>query len=94
VSDVADTDVVEQVDDGDAHCASPTAVELLDQGVGFLTRSRLRELGLGRRAVDAVFRNVPNVIIPGYSYPVIRVEDFLRYMEGWTYRDDRVYPSR
>jgi hypothetical protein len=33
----------------------PTAVELLERGTGFLTRSHLRELGLERRAIDAVF---------------------------------------
>jgi hypothetical protein len=32
------------------------------------------------------------VVIPGYSRPVIRVEDFLRFLEEHTYADDRVRP--
>jgi hypothetical protein len=40
-----------------------------------------------------VFKAVPNVLVPGYSRPLIRVEDYLRALSGWTYRDDRVYPS-
>lgn len=71
----------------------PTAAELLETEGALLSRSHLRELGLERRAVDAVFRACPNVLIPGYSRPLIRAADYLRYLEGWTYRDDRVYPS-
>jgi hypothetical protein len=70
-----------------------TAVELLERPDALLTRSHLRELGLGRRAIDAVFKAVPNVLVPGYSRPLICVEDYLRALNGWTYRDDRVYPS-
>jgi hypothetical protein len=71
----------------------PSAVELLERPGALLSRSHLRELGLERRAVDAIFREVPNVLIPGYSRPLIRVADYLRHLDGWTYRDDRVYPS-
>ena len=71
----------------------PTAEELLDRPDALLTRSHLRELGLERRAIDAVFKAVPNVLVPGYSRPLIRVEHYLRALSGWTYRDDRVYPS-
>jgi hypothetical protein len=39
-----------------------------------------------------VFRACPNVLIPGYSRPLIRVADYLRHLDGWTYRDDRPYP--
>jgi hypothetical protein len=35
---------------------TPSAVERLDRPDAFLSRSDLRELGLERRAVDAVFR--------------------------------------
>jgi hypothetical protein len=57
-----------------------------------LTRTHLRELGLERRAVDAVFRAVPVVVLPGYSRPMIRVAQFLELVERFTYRDDRVRP--
>lgn len=55
-----------------------------------LTRSHLRELGLERRAVDAVFRALPVVALPGYSRPLIRADDYRAFLEAHTYRDDRV----
>jgi hypothetical protein len=58
----------------------------------FLSRSDLRELGLPRRGVDAVFRALPVVAFPGYSRPLIRVADYLAFLEANTYRDDRVRP--
>jgi hypothetical protein len=70
----------------------PTLSERLEQPGALLSRSDLRQLGLGRRAIDAVFRQCPNVLIPGYSRPLIRVADYLRHVDGWTYRDDRVRP--
>jgi hypothetical protein len=69
-----------------------TLAERLAQPDALLSRSDLRELGLERRAVDAVFRACPTVHLPGYSRPLIRVADYLRQVEGWTYRDDRVWP--
>jgi hypothetical protein len=70
----------------------PSAVELLERPGALLSRTDLRDLGLERRAIDAVFRACPNVLIPGYSRPLIRVSDYLRHLDGWTYRDDRPYP--
>lgn len=70
----------------------PSAVELLEQGTGLLTRTHLRELGLQRGAVDAVFRNLDVVILPGYSRPMIRVEDYLQLIDDCTYGDDVVHP--
>jgi len=58
----------------------------------FLTRTDLRELGLGRRAVDAIFRALPIVALPGYSRPMIRVSDYRKVIESSTYRGDRVRP--
>ena len=55
-----------------------------------LSRTDLRELGLERRAVDAVFRACPVVALPGYSRPLIRVADYLALIEASTYRNDRV----
>jgi hypothetical protein len=63
----------------------PTAAELLDNPGALLTRTHLRELGLERRAVDAVFRAVPVVVLPGYSRPVIRVRDYLALVEESTF---------
>lgn len=59
----------------------PSAAELLATPEALLTRTHLRELGLERRAVDAVFRACPVVIFPGYSRPVIRVRDYLTLVE-------------
>ena len=44
-----------------------SAAELLQTPGALLTRSHLRELGLERRAIDAVFRTLPVVALPGYS---------------------------
>jgi hypothetical protein len=42
-----------------------------------LTRSHLRELGLGRAAIDAVFRELEDVVFPGSSRPHVRRESYL-----------------
>jgi len=56
----------------------------------FLSRTDLRELGLERRAVDAVFRAVPVVVLPGYARPLIRVGDYLALLEASTFDGERV----
>jgi hypothetical protein len=71
----------------------PSAVELLEQGMGLLTRSHLRELGIPRAGVDAIFRRLDVIVYPGYSRPMIRVEDFLELTAKCTYPRDRVRPS-
>ena len=43
----------------------PKATELLETPGALLTRTHLRELGLGRAAIDAVFRALPVVVFPG-----------------------------
>ena len=55
-----------------------------------LSRTDLRELGHPRRGVDAIFRSVPVILLPGYSRPLIRVRDYLELVEASTYRGDRV----
>lgn len=70
----------------------PTAAHLLDRPGALLTRSHLRELGLERRAIDQVFRHCPVVAIPGYTRPMIRVEDYVAFIERHTYAGDRVRP--
>jgi hypothetical protein len=64
---------------------------LLDPAA-FLSRTDLRDLGLERRAVDAIFRACPVVALPDYSRPLIRVRDYRNLIEESTYRDDRVRP--
>ena len=70
----------------------PSASELLATPEAFLTRSDLRELGLPRWAVDAIFRELDLVLLPGYSRPMIRVEAFLELVERATYGNDVVHP--
>jgi hypothetical protein len=70
----------------------PTATELLDTPGALLSRTHLRELGLERRAVDAVFRQLPVVVLPGYSRPLIRASDYQAFLETHTYNGDRVRP--
>jgi hypothetical protein len=70
----------------------PSPAKLLGTPGALLTRSHLRELGLERRAIDAVFRRLPVVALPGYSRPMIRAEQYLELVEQHTYRDDRVRP--
>ena len=67
----------------------PSAAELLTTAGALLTRSHLRELGLGRAAIDSVFGKLPGCV-PGSNRPMIHVEDYLRLVEASTYEDDRV----
>jgi hypothetical protein len=55
-----------------------------------LSRTDVAELGIPRRGVDAVFRALPVVVLPGYSRPMVRVSDYLYLIDASTYRDDRV----
>jgi hypothetical protein len=72
--------------------ASADAERLLELPDALLTRSHLRALGLERRAIDAVFRALPVVALPGYSRPLIRARDYLELVAANTYRGDRVRP--
>jgi hypothetical protein len=63
----------------------PTAAERLSTPDAFLSRGDLRELGLERRPVDAVFRALPVVALPGYSRPLVRVEDYLAFIAEHTH---------
>jgi len=69
---------------GDEHpsmSARPSAAVRLANPDAFLTRGDLRELGLERRAVDAVFRTVNAIVLPGYSRPLVKVSDYLELLE-------------
>jgi len=70
----------------------PSPTQLVETPGALLTRSHLRDLGLERRAVDAVFRACPIVTLPGYSRPLVRAEDYLELIAENTYRGDRVRP--
>jgi hypothetical protein len=70
-----------------------SATDLLETPGALLSRTHLRELGLERRAVDAVFRALPVVVLPGYSRPLVRVEDYRAFLVEHTYRGDRVRPA-
>jgi hypothetical protein len=71
----------------------PSPTDLLATPGALLTRTDLRELGLQRGAVDAVFRALPVVVLPRYSRSMIRREDYVAYIAEHTYRDDRVRPT-
>ena len=76
----------------DGHVRRPSATRLLETPGALLTRSDLRQLGLERRAVDAVFRQLSVVSLPGYSRPMVYAHDYLEFLAANTYRDDRVRP--
>lgn len=61
------------------------AAELLREPDALLSRGHLRELGLERRAVDAVFRALPVVVLPGYSRPLVKAADYLGLLERSTH---------
>jgi hypothetical protein len=63
----------------------PSASNRLANSDAVLSRSDLRELGFERRAVDAIFRNCPVVVLPGYSRPLIRVTDYDAFLERCTF---------
>jgi hypothetical protein len=65
----------------------PSAAERVRVPEAFLSRTDLRELGLERRAIDAVFRECPVIELPGYSRPLVRVADYLVLLDGHTYSD-------
>jgi hypothetical protein len=73
--------------------ARPSAADRLANAEAFLSRGDLAELGLERRAVDAIFRACPVVSLPGYSRPLIRVGDYLTLLERSTYDGSRVRPT-
>ena len=72
--------------------ARPSAEELLRTPDALLTRTDLRDLGHHRRAVDAVFRALPVVVLPGYSRPMVKARDYLALVEHSTYDGTRVRP--
>jgi hypothetical protein len=70
--------------------STPAATELLATPGALLSRSHLRELGLERRAIDSVFRTLDVIVLPGYSRPLVRAEDYQRLLEQHTFDGTRV----
>jgi hypothetical protein len=71
----------------------PSPAERLETSGALLSRSDLRALGLERRAVDSVFRELPVVVLPGYSRPMVKAEDYRALVDRCTYNGDRVRPT-
>jgi hypothetical protein len=71
----------------------PAASELLQTPGALLSRGHLRELGLERRAIDAVFRELGVVVLPGYRRPLVRAHEYLELLDRHTYAKNRVRPS-
>jgi hypothetical protein len=67
--------------------------ERMDKRGARLSRTDLRELGWERRAIDAIFRNCPVTVVPGYSRPTISVDDYDAFIAKHTYSGDRVRPT-
>jgi hypothetical protein len=72
----------------------PTAEQLLERPHALLGRRHFRQLGLERRAIDAVFKELDLVYLPGYSYPLVKAADYLALIERQTYGNDRIHPTR
>jgi hypothetical protein len=70
-----------------------TAAELLEREGALLDRRALAELGLQRRSIDYLFRELPVVSFPGVRRSYIRVEDYRRCLEQHTYTEERVRPA-
>jgi hypothetical protein len=61
--------------------ARPTAAELVQTPGALLTTSDLAALGLPRKAIESVLRQVPVVYLDGYRRPLVRVEDYRELVE-------------
>lgn len=70
--------------------SGPLPQQRLANPDALLSRTDLRELGLERRAVDAVFRALPVIVLPGYRRPLVKVSDYLKLLTDCTYAGDRV----
>jgi hypothetical protein len=64
----------------------------IDELPAFVSRSHLLALGLGRAAVDAIFRALPVIAVPGVRRVYVTRDDLLAYLSCHTYRDERVRP--
>lgn len=60
----------------------------------YLHRGDLFALGLGRRAVDAIFKAIGEQTHEGCRRKVVRVDRWLAHRETFTYRRNRPRPRR
>jgi hypothetical protein len=72
---------------------SQTLEQRLLNPQAMLSRTDLRALGYERRAVDAIFRALPVVVLDGYARPLIKVSDYVELVERSTYDATRVRPT-
>jgi hypothetical protein len=72
-----------------AMAPKPTAAELLKTPGAMLSSTHLKELGWSRNAIDAIWRSCPMVVLPGFKRPMLRIEDYLGYLEEHTYRNEQ-----
>lgn len=70
----------------------PSAAELLETPGALLDRRALAELGLQRRSIDYLFRELPVVSFPGVRRTYIRADDYRRCLDEHTYTEARVRP--
>jgi hypothetical protein len=71
----------------------PSPPELLTREGALLSRTDLAKLGLPRRAIDGVFRRLDIVVLPGFSRPFVKADDYRRLLDEHTYRPDQVRPT-
>jgi hypothetical protein len=71
----------------------PTAAELLATPGALLDRRALAELGLQRRSVDYLFRELPVVSLPGVRRTYVYADDVRRCLAEHTYTEERVRPA-
>jgi hypothetical protein len=70
----------------------PTAAELLATPGALLDRRALAELGLQRRSIDYIFRELPVVAFPGVRRAYVRSDDVRECFDACTFSEDRVRP--
>jgi hypothetical protein len=70
------------------------AHELLGTPGALLDRRALAELGLQRRSIDKVFRELPVVALPGVRRAYVRADDVRRFLNENTFLgDERIRPT-
>lgn len=70
----------------------PTAAELLAAPGALLDRRALVELGLQRRSIDFIFRELPVVAFPGVRRVYVRSDDVRQCFDEYTFTEDCVRP--
>ncbi len=71
----------------------PTAAELLATPGALLDRRALADLGLQRRSIDFIFRELPVVSFPGVRRVYVRSDDVRECLDAHTYTESGVRPT-